>query len=156
EEAEVDHVLRAGGLVVDDAVEVDERLVARRVLVARALALPRVLGAQRLVAARGGRAPRRGRHALRVGAPREARGLHLVADGLDARGVDAPLPDGLAVGGARRQGRRDADELAVHGAVALRLGIRRLAAHHGDVVVQARVARAVVLREQPAHAGERV
>ena len=54
------------------------------------------------------------------------------------------MADRLAVGAERWK----TDEVEIENAVGLRDEIRRLAAHHGDVVVEAQVPDAVVLPEQ--------
>ena len=135
EPREVDVVGRAGR-GVRDAVEVHERVVPRGVLVADL----RPLGVVRRV---GVGVPTRRAHVLHVAAPGQALRLELVGDGLHTRGVDAPVAYGLL----RRDG-PGLDEVRVDLAVTLRLRVRPLAADLGDVVGQAVVRGAVVLREQ--------
>jgi hypothetical protein len=138
EGAEVDHARLALRVVVDDRVEVHERVVPRGVLVARLGLLGVVGGVEGRVAA--GRA-----HILHVALPRQALGLELVGDGQGCGRIDATRPDELTV-----EGRRHTDELRVVDAVGLGLGVGRLAAHHGDVVAETQVARAVVLLHEQA------
>ena len=138
---EADDVLRARR-AVDDRVEVDERIVARRVHVARVRLLRVVLRVDRGVPARL-RLGRRVADVLHVPLPREVARRELVGERAHAGRVHAARPDGLAVG--RRSGQA---EVAVDLAVALRLRVGALAAQLGDVVGQAVVRRAVVIVEQ--------
>ena len=133
----------AVGRVVDDRVEVDERVVARRVLVVDR-------GRLRVVAAVGRRVPARRRHVLHVALPRKALCGELVGDGLHGRRVDAALADRLAVGPDHARG-HVGEELAV----GLGLDVRRLPADHREVVRVAQVRGGVVLREQLALRAQR-
>ena len=140
----------AAPLVVDDRVEVDERVVAGGVLVAHARALRGVrLVGSGVAACLGlvGRVP----HVLHVAAPGQVLGLQLVGDRLDRGRVDAALPHRLAVGA---DGPRE--DVHERRAVGLRHRIRGLAAHQGDVVAEREVRGRVEVGEQLALGGQRV
>ncbi len=141
----------AGGAVVDDRVEVHERVVPGRVLVGRRGLLSGVGGPDRRV--RTGGAPVPGRvlaHVLHVAAPGLARRLELVGDRTNFGRVDAAGPERLPVR-ADRPGRNVIESA---GAIGLRHRVLGLAADQGDVVAEAEVPRAVVLAEQPALRGQ--
>ena len=129
--------------------EVDERVVARRVLVAVARRLRVVARVQRGVTARR-RLGRRVPHVLHVTLPGATHGRELIGDRGHESGVDAALSDRLTVGVEGRC----AGEVGVDHAVPLRLGVRRLATHERDVVVEAHVTRRVVLPQQLSLLGE--
>src|SRR5436309_7580332 len=127
---------RALRVVVDDRVEVHERVVAHDVLVRLRCRLGLVLGSNRRVAVVAERAIA-GRvlaHVLHVAAPGRSLGGELVPDRRDRGRVDATDADRLSVGAARR-----AHEVDVEWGIGLRVGIRALAAHEAYVVVEALV-----------------
>ena len=139
-------VVGGAGRVVDDRVEVDERVVARRVLVADLGALGGVHRVQIGVAAARRLSRGLGRHVLHVALPGQPAVLELVGDRLHLRRrIHAAGPEHLAVG--RRSSRQ---EVVVEDAVGLGLRVRGLAADHGDVVVEAEVAGRVVVRQEVA------
>src|ERR1700720_4269770 len=84
-------------------------------------------------------------HISHVAAPGFANGGELIRQSLDGGGVNAPAADGLSVGSDAGE-----DEVSVSEAVVAGLRSSRLAADHGDVIVQAHMAGAVVLGEQHA------
>ena len=116
--------------------EVDERVVPRRVHVTRP-------GRQGVVVLTDGRVAARCAHVLLIRAPRLARRGELIADRLHRGRIDATLPECLAVFAGSLRG--ELDELD---AITLRRRVGRLAADLRDVVVEARVPDAEVLREQ--------
>ena len=97
EQVEVYDVCVAARGVVDDRVEVDERVVAGRVLVGSGRGLGVVRLADPGVAAFGCLARGIRAHALVVVPPGEPRGVELIGDRLDVGGEDAPLADRLPV-----------------------------------------------------------
>src|SRR6185437_15858975 len=83
--------------------------------------------------------------------PRSPLGRELIGAGLHVRGINAAEADRLAV-------RRDAglDDIVEPRAIDLRLPVRRDAADHCDVVVEAEMANAVILWQQRAGFDESV
>src|SRR5580704_1168789 len=82
-------------------------------------------------------------HISHVSAPSFADGVELIGQSLDGGRIDAARADGLAVGSHAGE-----NVIGVGSAVVARLWSAGLPAQHGDIVVQADVAGAVVLREQ--------
>ena len=146
---EIDDVVVAQRGVVDDRVEVDERVVAGGVLVLRGGRLGAVLAVERGMTAHR-RLPRRGRsHVLVVVPPGEAGARQLRGDGRHGRRIHAPGSHRLAVGTDRPR-----LEVVVGLAVGLVLDVGRLPADHRDVVVVALVPDAVVVGQIGALGGE--
>ena len=151
---EIDHV--PGALAaIDQRMEVDEGIVARGVLIAarERLGSLRVvefvqgdlaLRVERLTAGRL-LAFRVQAHVFHIAAPGPAGGGELIGKRLKLGGVNAPGADRLTVRGDPGE-----FEIIIEGTIDVRLHGRRLAAEHGDVVVQADMPGAVVLAEQHA------
>ena len=153
---EADDVLGAGG-PVDQRVEIHERVVAGRVLIAlghrrrrRLGALGRIIRTQLWIAAGRGLALPIVAHVLQVAAPAFVDGGELVRQRVDRRRVDAAAAYGLAVRGGAR-----GDEVGEDLAVVARLGRASLAADHRQVVAEAVMGGAEVLRQQHAPLGQR-
>jgi hypothetical protein len=156
---QVDHVRVAVGLVVDDRVEVHERVVARGVaVVGRAGGVGEVNLVQRRVPARravrgpgGAVAVRVDAHVLLVGPPGQVMSGELIGDRAHVPRVDAAVAGQLAVLGPLVEVlAAELDELLEELAVLAGLVVRRLAGDLRDVVVQAVVADAVVVAQQRA------
>ena len=91
-------------------------------------------------------------HVLHVAAPAQPRAGQLIGNRLHRRRVDAARAHGLPV---RPHDARE-DVLEARHAVALRVGIGRLAGDHRDVVAEADVRGAVVLAQQLTLGGQRL
>lgn len=148
---EIHHAVVAVCLVVDDRVEVHERIVLGGVLILWRSVLGDVERADDRMCA-GGRFTRRVlAHVFHVRLPRETGVGELVGDGANALGIHATRAGKLAVGVGLFGGGR---EFAKRRAVGLRSGVGRLPADHGDVVVQAEMADAVIAGQQRALLGQ--
>src|ERR1700730_1908281 len=88
-------------------------------------------------------------HISHVAAPRLANSVELIRQSLDGGRIDAAGTDGLTVGSGASK-----NVIGVNGAVIAGLRGGGLAAEHGNGVVQADVAVAVVLREQHTLGGQ--
>ena len=132
--------------------KVDEGIVARGVLIAERhrsggrLGRLRVIDrVQHRVAASRGFASGVIAHIAHVRFPGFAYRIELIRKSLDACGIHATGTDGLAVGS-----KASLNKIRVDLAVAASLRCGRLAAEHSNIIIEAHVARAVVLRQENA------
>ena len=128
---------------IENRVEIDERIVLRCVLVDWCGDLSEVGSTNRWMAASRRLACRVIAHVLHEAAPRQTLRLELVGDGSDVCGIHASIADGLPI--ARDSG---LDEIVEVGTIDLRLGSRRDAGNHCEIVAEAVVRDAVVLTEE--------
>ena len=136
--------------------EVDEGIVTRSVLIAEGnrgggsfSGLGEVGGVEGGMSAGGGFASGIVAHIAHIGTPRFACGVELIGKSLDGGWIDAAGADGLAIRG-------DAGESKILIDLAIITCLRSggLAAEHGDIVVEADVAGAVILVEEHALGGK--